>query len=196
MSGILPTKLRLFHVPCGIHQCAKSYDILIVSVKRASTNSHKHLTLAWCMSCYCACQHIPQLIRGRLSSVGKVLLMSRVCSRCYSCSNHVENKKWGLGPLQNSGITGGGAECPQGLLTGKFLLTYRGKKRQGKGVKLEKKRRKIVKGNGSRRKGYQKWWGPFFFFFFFFFAFHFWKRQKFVGSTKMGIFYILRREKN
>ena len=51
-----------------------------------------------------------------------------------------------------------------------------GKKRKGKngkGVKIEKKRRKIVKGKvenwiGSR-KSCKKRWGPFFFFFFFFF---------------------------
>ena len=56
-----------------------------------------------------------------------------------------------------SGVTGGGgAECPPRLLNGKFLLTYRGKKRQGKkgkGVKIEKKRRKIVKGKVE----YWKW---------------------------------------
>ena len=36
--------------------------------------------------------------------------------------------------LPCSGVTGGGqgSECPQRLLTGKFLLTYREKKRQGK----------------------------------------------------------------
>ena len=50
-----------------------------------------------------------------------------------------------------SGVTGGGRgqSSPLRLLTGKFLLTYREKKRQGKmgkGVKIEKKRRKIVKG--------------------------------------------------
>ena len=56
-------------------------------------------------------------------------------------------------PSQWCNRQGGGrgeAECPQRLLTGKFLLTYWEKKRQGKkgkGVKtIEKKRRKIVKG--------------------------------------------------
>ena len=53
---------------------------------------------------------------------------------------------------RDSGVTGGGAggkRAPQRLLTGKFVLTYREKKRQGqngKGVTIEKKRRKIVKG--------------------------------------------------
>ena len=56
-----------------------------------------------------------------------------------------------IGPFLPSGVTGRGQQggvppCPQRLLTGKFLLTYRGKKRQGKGVKIEKKRREIVKG--------------------------------------------------
>ena len=51
-----------------------------------------------------------------------------------------------------SGVTGRGhwgQSAPQRLLTGKFLPTYREKKRQGKqgkGVKIEKKRRKILKG--------------------------------------------------
>ena len=37
-----------------------------------------------------------------------------------------------------SGVTGGGrgAECPQRLLTGKFLLTYQEKRGKGKGVKI------------------------------------------------------------
>ena len=50
----------------------------------------------------------------------------------------------------NSGVTGGGRgqSAPQRLLKGKFLVTYRekiGKEKRGKG-KMEKKRRKIVKG--------------------------------------------------
>ena len=51
--------------------------------------------------------------------------------------------------LQFSGVTGGGgqglrgAECPQRLLTGKFLLIYREKRDKGKKRKMEKKGRKI-----------------------------------------------------
>ena len=47
-----------------------------------------------------------------------------------------------------SGITGGGrgAEFPQRLLTGKFLLTYWEKREARKKGKLEQERRKIEKG--------------------------------------------------
>ena len=51
---------------------------------------------------------------------------------------------------------------PQRLLTGKFLLTYREKKdnKKGKRVKIEKERRKIVKGRWKSgnvsRKSYKK----------------------------------------
>ena len=107
----------------------------------------------------------------------------------------------------SSGVTGGGhgAECPQRLLTRKFLLTYRENrskgKKKGKEVKIEKKRRKIVKGKVKNLK-----WkveklqneertflgeDPFFpFFFFFFFCFPLFKTTKICfGSTKMEIFY-------
>ena len=87
---------------------------------------------------------------------------------------------------------GRGAECPQRFLTGKFLLTYwekRDKEKKGKGVEIEKKRRKIVKGkmkigNGSR-KSYKNRWGPFFFFFFSLLK----TTEICFGCTKMGIFY-------
>ena len=49
----------------------------------------------------------------------------------------------------------GGAECPQRLLIGKFLLTYRDKRKKEarrKGVKIEKKRRKTVKGKVGKLK--------------------------------------------
>ena len=72
----------------------------------------------------------------------------------------------------------GGPECPQTLLTKKFLLTYREKrgkeerKREAKKKgKMEKKRRKIKKREGGklkmedgRRKSYQMRRGPCFFF--------------------------------
>ena len=70
-----------------------------------------------------------------------------------------------------SGVTGGGAECPpERLLTGKFFDDVSGKKRQGKmgkGVKIEKKRRNIVKGKvkigTGIRKSYKKRWALFLF---------------------------------
>ena len=71
-------------------------------------------------------------------------------------------------------LTGGGGgagdrgqSAPQRLLTGKFLLTQeRGKEKgkKGKGMKIDKKRRKIVI---KKENCYKKRWGPFFFFFFF-----------------------------
>ena len=61
-----------------------------------------------------------------------------------------------------SGVTDGGrgAECPQRLLTGKFLLPYlekRGKEKREKGWKLRRKEGKFLKGrwkigNRSRKK--------------------------------------------
>ena len=94
--------------------------------------------------------------------------------------------------MRGSGVTGGargGRVPPRDFWLGIFT-DVSGKKRQGKkgkGVKIEKKRSKIVKGKGGILemevgkgiKSVRKWWGPFFFFFFFFF-FHFWKRRKFV----------------
>ena len=60
-----------------------------------------------------------------------------------------------------------------------------GKKRQGKGVKIEQKRWKI--GNGSRKTSEKEVRT---FFFFFFFCFSLLKMTKMCfGSTKMGIFY-------
>ena len=76
--------------------------------------------------------------------------------------------------IQSSGVTRGGkgAECPPETCDCEIFPDVSGKKSQGKkgkGVKIEKKRRKTVKGkvengNGSR-KCYKKRWGPFFFFF-------------------------------
>ena len=102
-----------------------------------------------------------------------------------------------------SDVTGrgqaGGQSVPQRLLTGKFLLMYWEKNKQGKkekGWKLRRKEGKLKKGrwkiwNGSGKSD-KKWWGLFFF--------HFWKMTEICfGSTKMGIFYwekISRREKN
>ena len=68
-----------------------------------------------------------------------------------------------------SGVTGGGQSAPQRLLTGKFLLTYREKKETRR--KIEKKRRKIVKGKvenwkyGSRKSNIQRADEDLFFFF-------------------------------
>ena len=94
---------------------------------------------------------------------------------------------------------GRGAECPQRLLTGKCLLTYRekiGKEKNGEekkdnckreGGKLKMEGRKVI-----------KWGEDLFLFFFkfiylflnFFFTFHFSKPVKFVlGLPKWKIFY-------
>ena len=83
----------------------------------------------------------------------------------------------------------GGRVPPRDFWPGNFFLTYRekrGKENREKGVKIENKRRKIVKGKVENWKW--KWeklltelkefFAFFFFFFFFFFAFHFWKRRK------------------
>ena len=76
---------------------------------------------------------------------------------------------------------GQGAVCPPETSDQEIFDDVSGKKRQGKkgkGVKSEKKRKKIVKG---KVESYKMKRGPFFFFFFFFFfLLHFWKRQKFV----------------
>ena len=90
---------------------------------------------------------------------------------------------------------GGGAECPQKLLTGTFLLTYRVKKSQGKNVKGGKwrsKERKIVEGKvkieNGRREKFQNEERTFFFFFFL--SFSLFKRTEICfGSTKIEIFY-------
>ena len=82
-----------------------------------------------------------------------------------------------------------GAECPPKTSDREIFADVLGKKRQGKkekGVKIEKKRRKIVKGKVENwkldmevGKVIKRGEDPFFFFFFFF-AFHFWKRRNFV----------------
>ena len=88
---------------------------------------------------------------------------------------------------------------PPRLLTGKFLLTYQEKRekrqgKKGKGVKIEKKRRKIVKGKVEKLQSEKR---PFYFIYFlllllsfflisfylilfYFFASHFSKTPKFV----------------
>ena len=80
-----------------------------------------------------------------------------------------------------------GAECPQRLLTGKFLLTYwekRGKEKRERGENGEEMKENFKREGGKLEMEVEKLWKikevrTFFFFFFFFFAFHFWKRQKF-----------------
>ena len=123
-------------------------------------------------------------------------LTLEMCTLSISVSPHVF--------ISISGVTGRGAGVPRRLLTRKFLLTYwekRGKEKKRKGVKIEKKRRKIVKGKVENCKGkcgnVTKWgeWGEgicfcfcfcfgvfvfFFVFLFFFFASHFSKPLKFV----------------
>ena len=105
-------------------------------------------------------------------------------------------RKIGQKPGESSGVTCRGAEFPQRILTGKFLLTYNvpGKKRQGKkgkGVEIKKKRRKIIKGRwkieNGRWKSYKMRSSLLFFFFFVLSLF---KTAKICfGSTKMEIFY-------
>ena len=91
--------------------------------------------------------------------------------RTFSSSHH-----------NSSGVTGGGGGVsPRDFWqSGKFLLTYgyrekRGKEKKGKGVKIEKKRRKVVKGRwkieNGRQKSYKMRQGPFFLFFFLLFTF-------------------------
>ena len=96
-----------------------------------------------------------------------------------------------------SGITGGGVRGrvpPRDIWQGNFCWPTRKKrqrKRKGKGVKIEKKRRKIVKrkveiesGRWKSFKSYKMRRG------FFFFCFSLFKTTKIcLGSTKMEIFY-------
>ena len=74
----------------------------------------------------------------------------------------------------------GGAECPSETSDWEIFADISGKKEtRGKRVKIEKKRRKIVKGKGenwkygSRKSNIQRADEDLFFFFFFFFAFTF-----------------------
>ena len=79
------------------------------------------------------------------------------------------------------GAGGRGQSSPQRLLTWKFLLTYREKrgKEKGKGVKIEKKRRKIVKGKVEKLQNEERT-----------FCFSLFKTTKICfRSTKMEIFY-------
>ena len=88
--------------------------------------------------------------------------------------------------MEGSGVTGGGGgqgeSTPLETSDWEIFADVSGEKKQGKkgkGVKIEEKEGKLLKGrwkigNGSR-KSYKKWWGTFFFF-----AFHFWIRRKFV----------------
>ena len=82
--------------------------------------------------------------------------------------------------LCSSGVTDrgrrrmGGQSAPQRLLTRKFLLAYQEKRGEGKGVKIEEKRRKIVKGKVEdwKWKVEKSLQNEDFFFFFFFFFWH------------------------
>ena len=101
--------------------------------------------------------------------------------------------------FSNSGITGGraGGRVPPETSDWEISADLPGKKMQGKrgkGVKIEKKRRKIVKGKVENWKWkvekLQNEERTFFFFFFFFFCFSLFKTTKIsFGSTKMDIFY-------
>ena len=96
----------------------------------------------------------------------------------YVCMTDTTSFQW---RNRRGGGGAGGRGPPRDFWPGNSCWVS-GKKRQGKkgkGVKIEKKRKKI--GNGSRKTS-EKEVRPFFFFFFFFFffAFHFWKRRKFV----------------
>ena len=83
-----------------------------------------------------------------------------------------------------------GQSAPK-LLNGKFLLTYREKRVKGIGVKIERKRRKFVKGKVKKLKKLQIED---------FFSSHFSKPLKFVLGLPNGNFLsgksISRREKN
>ena len=101
-----------------------------------------------------------------------------------------QSYQWGISGVTGGGGGQGGRVPPRDFWPGNFFLTYRekrGKENREKGVKIENKRRKIVKGKVENWKW--KWeklltelkelWTFFFFCFFcFFFAFHFWKRRK------------------
>ena len=102
--------------------------------------------------------------------------------------------------LTNSGITGAGAGGKSAPQTSDWEISadLPGKKRQGrkgKGVKIEKKRRKIVKGKVKNwrwkveKLENEERTPPLFYFYFFFFAFHFSKPRICFGTTKMEIFY-------
>ena len=83
-----------------------------------------------------------------------------------------------------------GAECPPDLWPGNFCWPTGEKREKGKGWKMEKKRRKIVKGKVERRSKKMRRWEERISFFFFFFSFHFSKPPKFVlGLPKWKIFY-------
>ena len=80
---------------------------------------------------------------------------------------------------KNSGVTGGGGQRgrvslpPPETSDREISADLLGKKRQGKkgkGVKIEKKRRKIVKGKVEKLQNEVRTWGLFFFFFFFCFS--------------------------
>ena len=96
---------------------------------------------------------------------------------------------------------GRGAECPPEISDWEISADLPGKKRQGKkekGVKIEKKRRKIVKGKVENLKWKVEklqneeriFFFLFFFLFFFFFLLSLFKTTNICfGSTKMEIFY-------
>ena len=89
---------------------------------------------------------------------------------CSSFRLHSESSQW----RNRQGGTGG-QSAPRDFWPGNFCwcIGKTDERKKGKGVKIEKKRRKIVKGKVENWKSCKKRWGPFFFFFFFFFAFHF-----------------------
>ena len=89
---------------------------------------------------------------------------------------------------------GRGESAPPEISDREIFADVSGKKRQGKkgkGVKIEKKTRKIVKGKwtiGMEVGKVIQRGEDFFFFFFFFFPFHFWKWRKFVLGVPKGEF--------
>ena len=106
-------------------------------------------------------------------------------------------------PALTSGVTGGGTECPPETSDREIFADLPGKKRQGKkgkGGRMEKKRKKIVKKkveNWKWKEGKLQNEETILFFFFF----PLFKMTKICfGSTKMDIFYweksISHREKN
>ena len=85
--------------------------------------------------------------------------------------------------LTSSGIIAGrqGAECPQTLLTGKFLLTYQKKRGKEKKGKMEKKEQKSKnerwKIENGRKKSYKFRRGPLFYLFIYLFIYLLWVYQ-------------------
>ena len=105
------------------------------------------------------------------------------------------NSAWKQWRNRRGGGGGQGAEYPPEISDRQIFADVSRKKRQGKkgkGVKIEKKKRKIVKGKVGNWKSYKEKGDDlfFFFFFFFFFCFSVLKQTEiYFGSTKIGIFY-------